>query len=100
MIAKLHNSPYVSSSFIGREEEVQGVVERVENPHCRLMTLVGLGGVGKSRLALEVVSQVRQHYIDGIYYIPLQPLTSAEHLPATIASVLDAPLAGQDTPTT
>jgi DNA-binding SARP family transcriptional activator len=48
-----HNLPPQSTSFIGRESELNEIEDHLENPNCRLLTLVGPGGIGKSRLALE-----------------------------------------------
>ncbi len=49
----VHNLPTQSTPFVGRTEELAEIVGLLENPTCRLLTLVGLGGMGKTRLALE-----------------------------------------------
>lgn len=88
------------TNFIGREDEVLEITKILANPNCRLLSLVGIGGVGKTRLAMQVISQIKNTYADGIHFVPLQPVSSVEFLPSTIARALDFALAGQDEPTT
>jgi predicted ribonuclease YlaK len=56
-----HNLPAQLTSFIGREAEVSALQTRLREPDCRLLTLVGPGGVGKTRLALEVALGILEH---------------------------------------
>ncbi len=54
----VHNLPPQSNSFLGRKVERAEVVERLIDPHCRLLTIVGPGGIGKTRLAIQLSSDV------------------------------------------
>ena len=64
---KLHNFPAQPTPFIGREQEISELVALLEKPDCRLLTLVGPGGIGKTRLAIEVASRIIDHFSDGIW---------------------------------
>jgi len=83
-----HNLPNPPSSFIGRVTELKQVLDLINKPANRLLTLTGVGGVGKTRLALEVGRQMLAHFTDGVWFVSLAALSdSAQVLPA-IASVL------------
>jgi hypothetical protein len=91
-----HNLPSQPTSFIGRENEIAEIVALLDNPACRLLTLVGPGGSGKTRLAIEAVQQVEPD--DGMFFVPLQPLSSAENIVTTIIDVLPLQLHGEADP--
>jgi predicted ATPase len=59
------------TSFVGRERETRTVVALLDDPHTRLVTLTGPGGVGKTRLAIHVVEQVASGYPGGVWFVPL-----------------------------
>ncbi len=82
----LHHLPAQTTSFIGRTKELAELITLV--PEYRLVTLVGPGGIGKTRLALETAAQLRG-YRDGTCFIPLQPLHSPDYIVPTIADALD-----------
>lgn len=90
------NIPAQPTPFIGREEALRHILEILTSPDCQLITLVGVGGVGKTRLAIEVALAVESNYPDGIAFVPLQPVQSADFLPAAIIDALDLPLHGQE----
>ncbi len=73
-----------TTSFVGREQEILEICQRLNNPLCQLLTLVGAGGVGKTRLALEILLQTHSLYKDGAYFVPLQPLRSVADIPMSI----------------
>jgi predicted ATPase/DNA-binding CsgD family transcriptional regulator len=81
-----HNLPRDVSSFVGRDSERAEVANLIGS--TRLLTLVGPGGVGKTRLAIQVASEALAHYPDGVWVIELGPLASGELVPMTIAQVL------------
>lgn len=86
-----HNLPPASTPLVDREEERAALLQRLDEPACRLLTIVGLGGIGKSRLALAVAQAAVHDFLDGVFYVPLAPLTSAQDLATTIADTVQAP---------
>lgn len=74
------------SSFIGRDHERTAIRRLLQER--RLLTLVGPGGIGKSRLALQVAADVGSAYADGVWLVELDALTDAGRVPATVAQVL------------
>jgi predicted ATPase/DNA-binding SARP family transcriptional activator len=86
--APRHNLPIWQTSFISREEELTQIGRLLDEPSCRLITLVGPGGSGKSRLALQAASRKILDYSDGTYFVPLSPINSPDFLVPTVADVL------------
>jgi len=90
-----YNPPVQHTSFVGRRQELRQITERLSHPECHLLTLVGPGGVGKSRLALEAANrQLQTHadaYPDGIHFIPLATVEDDEQLLNVLAAVWDFP---------
>src|SRR5690348_17085669 len=84
-----NNLPLQLTSFIGRESEVAAVAALLRRPEVRLLTLTGTGGVGKTRLALEVASVLLHDYPDGVYFVSLAPINDPELVIPTIAHTLD-----------
>jgi predicted ATPase/class 3 adenylate cyclase len=81
-----HNLPVQLTSFIGRERELTEIRKRLGE--TRLLTLVGVGGSGKTRLALQVAGEALGEYPDGAWLVELAPLTDAELVPQTVATAL------------
>ena len=69
----LNNLPAQTKPFVGREAELSALNEMLVDPGCRLLTLVGPGGVGKTRLAIEAASHHVEHFADGILFVSLAP---------------------------
>jgi predicted ATPase/class 3 adenylate cyclase len=80
------NLPAEVTDFIGRKREMQEVADLVR--HARLVTLTGPGGTGKTRLALQVASQLRGEFTGGVFFADLSLLTDPALVPTTIASAL------------
>ena len=78
--------PTPLTSFVGRAEELAEIHVRLSDPACRLLTLLGPGGMGKTRLALEAALQIT--FPDGVYTVLLQPLASPELIVPAIADAL------------
>lgn len=76
------------TSFFGRDAEMGDISALIRNPLCRLLTLVGPGGIGKTRLALEAINNQPDSFPDGLYIAYLQALPSADVLVSTIAETL------------
>lgn len=76
------------TSIIGRDAEVLFARAQLRRHEVRLLTLTGAGGVGKSRLALEIIRQVANDYADGVHFVPIASITDpALVLPAIAAAV-------------
>lgn len=80
--------PELTTSLIGREGEVAALVSLIQRPACRLVTVVGVGGMGKTRLALAMVAAVQSLFPDGVYVVPLAPLRDGQLLIPAIADAV------------
>jgi predicted ATPase len=78
------NIPVQRTGFVGREREVAAAKELLLRPDVRLVTVTGPGGIGKTRLAMEVASGLIERFPGGIHFVPLSPLSD----PGLIASVI------------
>ncbi len=78
-----NNLPAQISSFVGRQREITEIVPLLKN--SRLLLLTGPAGSGKTRLALRVATEVLAHFQDGVYFIPLAPVTVAANILWAIA---------------
>ena len=84
-----YNLPIPPTSLIGRDEEVTTVAHLLlHRMEMRLLTVTGPGGVGKTRLALEVAQRSRETFADGVVFVPLAPLRDAALLPSVLAETL------------
>jgi predicted ATPase len=83
--------PEPPTPLIGREVELEKVSTLLEKKEVRLVTLTGPGGVGKSRLGLEVARRLQGVFKDGVYFIPLSAVTDPNLVLPTIAKVLAIP---------
>ncbi len=91
-----HNLPAQVSSFIGRSHELEELA-RLLRQH-RLVTLTGVGGAGKTRLALHAVASEADGFRDGVWLVELAPLTAPELVVGAIARVVGAPTAQAESP--
>lgn len=92
------NLPGQTIPFVGREIELQQLNIWLANPHCRLVTLVGPGGIGKTRLALEVAHRQQSILLHGVCFVSLGDLPSADFLVWAIAEALHLSLHGVNDP--
>jgi predicted ATPase/class 3 adenylate cyclase len=81
-----NNLPAQVSSFVGREAEIAEVTALIDEH--RLVTLVGSGGVGKTRLSLHVAADRVDDFHDGVWFVELAPLAQGDFIPTTVASAL------------
>ncbi len=93
-----HNFPAYNSPFVGREEELSRIASALNDPACRLLTLTGPGGMGKTRLALEAPRVQSQQFQDGTFFISLQALNSSEFVVRAIAEALDFQFSDDEPP--
>jgi predicted ATPase/DNA-binding SARP family transcriptional activator len=82
----LSHLPAQTTPFIGRESDLQAALVRLREPTCHLLTLSGPGGIGKTRLALEVALHLSQSLINGACFVPLTNIEAPDLLVPTIAS--------------
>jgi predicted ATPase/DNA-binding XRE family transcriptional regulator len=80
--------PMPADQLVGREREVEAVSALLRDPGGRLLTLTGPGGVGKTRLALEVASSMRGAFPDGVAFVPLAAIRDASLVLPTVAQAL------------
>jgi len=80
--------PTPLTPFLGREQELTSLGRLLAEPDCRLLTLVGPGGIGKTRLALQVASQQRGAFRDGAAFVSVAAMTSHEPIVTAIADTL------------
>ncbi|NIM95024.1 MAG: AAA family ATPase [Anaerolineales bacterium] len=81
-----NNLPTHLTSFVGREEEMEKVKELLAE--SRMITLVGPGGAGKTRLSLQVAADIVEEFEHGAWFVELTPLTSAEYIVLSVANAL------------
>jgi len=87
IITPEHNLPHQISSFIGREKEMAEVSDLITNN--RLVTLIGTGGIGKTRVSLQLGHKLLNEYPDGVWFIEFDSLSTPDLVTQTVASVFD-----------
>ncbi|HXD09397.1 MAG TPA: helix-turn-helix domain-containing protein, partial [Anaerolineales bacterium] len=79
------NLPVLPTPLIGRQHEVDELSKLLRDPQCHMLTLVGPGGIGKTRLAIGAASLCQQNFADGVYFIPLASIQATRLLVPAIA---------------
>jgi predicted ATPase/DNA-binding SARP family transcriptional activator/Tfp pilus assembly protein PilF len=82
------NLPVSPTPFLGRETELDEITDLLVDPGCRLLTLLGPGGIGKTRLALEVARQQIGVFYDGAFFVPLLAVSKGDQVYSAIADAL------------
>jgi predicted ATPase/transcriptional regulator with XRE-family HTH domain len=85
----LHNLPVQPTPILGREREIDEVGRLLRRDDVRLVTLTGPGGIGKTRLSLEVATQALEEFRDGVWFVRLSRLTDADLVVPAIARTLN-----------
>ena len=88
MPAKQHHLPKTATPFIGRQEEIQTLLTDLANPDCRLLSLAGPGGIGKTRLAMEVAAQAQDAFEHGVFAVELAAVHAADDIPEALGRAL------------
>ncbi len=86
--------PDAPTGFVGRVDEVEYAAARLSDPACRLLTIVGPGGMGKTRLGIEVARRLAPRFADGAWFVDLAPVTAVAAVPAAILRALEVPGTG------
>jgi len=83
-----HNLPLQLTGFVGRETALADAATRLRDPGTRLLTLLGPGGTGKTRIALQLAAECLHDFADGAFFVALAPVRDTEHVGMAIASAL------------
>lgn len=94
------NLPPQLTSFLGRQAELAEAALILAQPDCRLLTITGPGGVGKTRLAVELARIVASRFLEGVYFVPLATLSPDDSLANAIMTGLQIPFPGSEEPET
>lgn len=94
---RLHLPPQ-PTPFVGREDEMARITHCFDDPACRLLTLVGPGGTGKTRLALQVARARQEAFLDGVYFVPLAAIAAPALLVPAVAEALRFTFFGRQDP--
>ncbi len=98
----LYNFPAQLTPFVGRQADIERILDHLLDPNCRLITILGMGGAGKTRLAMRAAQELAsrpmlaaQHAPDGIYFAFLADATSVDLAVTALASALQLTFDGQ-----
>lgn len=91
-----HALPAEPTPFIGRVKELAEICRLLDD--TRLLTLTGVGGIGKTRLALRAASDLRDEFENGVFFVSLAPISSGRHIVQTIAEAIGFPLSTEEPP--
>lgn len=92
--AGMKNLPAPRTSFVGRASELDEIDRLLGDPDCRLLTLVGPGGAGKTRLALAAAARRIERYPHGVHFVPLVSVASPEFLAPAVAESIQFAMDG------
>lgn len=92
-----NNLPAQTTPFIGRKREINEIASML-GEECRVLTLLGPGGIGKTRLGLQTAAEKIENYKHGVYVVPLAPLSSADAIVQSVADSLKYSFNGKDDP--
>jgi predicted ATPase/DNA-binding CsgD family transcriptional regulator len=92
------NLPVQGTPLIGREQEVAVICSLLRRTEVHLLTLTGTGGIGKTRLSLQVATELLGDFTDGVYFVPLAPIRDPELVMPAIAQTLGIKETGGQAP--
>lgn len=91
-----HNLPSQITPFVGRESELNELGRLLRTPDVHLVTILGPGGMGKTRLSLQIASMQLERFADGVYFVDLAPLTAPESIVPAIGEAIPFSFRGAD----
>lgn len=91
-LPQLNNLPSALTLFVGREAELANIADCLANPGCRLLTITGLGGMGKTALAVQAAAAAAPRFADGVCYVPLADDPGKRDIARDILAALKLPL--------
>lgn len=94
----LVNLPSFTTNFIGRSDELKQVADDLRKPEWRLLTLLAQGGMGKTRLAIEVARTLAKHFADGVCFASFVSVSADEQIPFALGQALNYTFFGADSP--
>lgn len=94
VIPVIHHLPLTYSPLLGRNSELEAMKKIFRNPQCRLLTLTGMGGIGKTRLGIEFAIRQSTEFPGGIYFAQLASVNSAESIIPAIAEAIEFSFSG------
>ena len=83
-----HNLPMQLTPLIGREREVAAACALLQRPEVRLLTIVGIGGIGKTRLGLYIASELLDAFSDGVCLVLLASISDPDLVVSTLCQTL------------
>ena len=86
--------PFQATPLIGRERDAAHIVALLRRPETRMVTLTGPGGTGKTRLAAQVATELVNDFEDGVFFVPLAPLSGGAQVIPAVAETLGVREAG------
>ena len=93
-----NNLPEPLTRFVGRRDEMREIHQRFDQGGCRLLTILGHGGIGKSRLALQIAVDRLGHYSDGGFWVELAPTNDEAQIIYAIGSAIGLKFGGRESP--
>src|SRR5207249_7220818 len=91
--------PFQPTTFVGRSTELAAIARLLADPACRLLTLLGPGGIGKTRLAIQVAAAHTAAFADGVVFVALAAVGSVNQIVSAIGDTLGLSFAGHVDPT-
>src|SRR5262249_60955688 len=92
---RVSSLPSQSTALIGRSAELAAIARLLADPGCRLLTLLGPGGIGKTRLALAVAASATAAFPDGVAFVALASISMPNQIVSAIGEALRLPVLGQ-----
>src|SRR5690606_29528235 len=91
---RLPKLPSPAIPFVGREQELAELAQLLAEPGCRLLTILGPGGIGKTHLAIQTAKGHQPVFADGVLFVPLSSVPSSDQLVLALLNTLDLPVTG------